>query len=334
MSAPEILVAPSEALDHAGRLVALIERQEGRVRRRYLELLRQSRQLATLEELAALLERGRVAEALQIFDDVGNALTQEVFAAYAAAGYSAAEFLRSEVDTVFDFNLANERASLFVRNERARLIRELSQQQRLATAEFLADAFQRGLAPIEQARALKRSLGLTQYQAQIIRNYRRNLEQRDVRALGRALRDRRFDSTIRRAIDTDTPLSAAQIDRMVERYRERWIQYRARTIARTETLRAASAADEELFQQAIDDGVIAAADLQNQWVARLRNTRDSHEAPLHLQIQPFGVPFRSGAGNLLRYPGDPNAPASETINCQCVVARILNSETARGRRAA
>ena len=42
------------------------------------------------------------------------------------------------------------------------------------------------------------------------------------------------------------------------------------------------------------------------------------------QLRRRGVPFRSGNGNALRYPGDPQAPASDVIQCRCRRAvRIL-----------
>jgi hypothetical protein len=41
------------------------------------------------------------------------------------------------------------------------------------------------------------------------------------------------------------------------------------------------------------------------------------------QLRAFGEPFLSGNGFELAYPGDANAPGSETINCRCVVTTTL-----------
>jgi hypothetical protein len=212
---------------------------------------------------------------------------------------------------------------------RLRLVREFTEHQRRSTQLFLEDAFRRGLAPIEQARELKRSIGLTQHQAQSVVNFRRQLERRSPAALQRQLRDRRYDSTLTRAIREDRPLTAAQIERQVDRYRERWIQYRAQTIAITESSAAASAADEELWRQAIESGEIGADELVNTWRTSGRaNRRDSHIA-MEGQQRPIGVPFTSGDGNALRFPGDPLAPASDRIRCYCVVSRELRRPTPR-----
>ena len=332
MSFAETVIAPSSPIDHAARMIALLDGMEARVRRRFLRLVRDGSALADLEAIAALIEVGAIEEAtLLLAGDIGSSLSTAIEQAYVAAGLSSAEVLRSQVDTLFDFNQANARAVNDLQLTRLRLVREFNVEQVRATNVFLQDAFRRGLAPIEQARALKDSIGLTQYQARIIQNYRGNLERRSIRALQRELRDRRFDSVVQRAIDTDIPLTTAQIDRMVKRYRERWLAFRAQTIAETETLRAASAADEELWRQAIEEGVLPAEALINTWRTSLRATRRPSHIFMEGQVRPFGVAFRSGDGNNLRYPSDPSAPASDTIRCQCVVAREIDQEVMAGR---
>ena len=50
----------------------------------------------------------------------------------------------------------------------------------------------------------------------------------------------------------------------------------------------------------------------------MRNTRDSHAALNGVEI-PENEKFRTIWGNELRYPGDPEAPAAEVINCFCVL---------------
>lgn len=56
-----------------------------------------------------------------------------------------------------------------------------------------------------------------------------------------------------------------------------------------------------------------------QWVNPLRAKEPRHE---HVAIsgskRPVGEEFLPG----LRYPGDPNAPASQTVNCHCYVREV------------
>jgi hypothetical protein len=327
---PQLVLIPDVRLDDLSRLTALLDRAEPRVRRRFIQLVDGAVGLDSLDNVAGLLQRGDVAGALRVTEEIGPGLSTALEEAYTAAGLSAATVLRSQVDTLLDFNTLNARAQASLQSNRLRLISEFGRGQRAATMEFLDDAFRRGLAPIEQARELKRSIGLTRRQARSVTNYRRLLEEGSSEALTRQLRDRRFDPSVRASIRGDRALTRAQVNRMTERYRERMVQFRARTIARTETLRAMHEGDEELWNQAVESGTINAEDIMSKWhTASDERVRGSHRA-MNGDTVPFGQPFTSGAGNLLRFPGDPFAPPSDTVNCRCVVAR----EVKRARAAA
>jgi hypothetical protein len=329
---PQIVLIPDVPLDDLGRIAALIERAEPRVRRRFLALIEGSAGLADLDRITGLLEVGRVNEALAFSEGVGEGLSNALESAYAAAGLSAAEVLRSQADTLFDFNSLNRRSVATLERNRLRLVREFNTEQRVATRVLLQDAVTRGLPPIKQARIIRGSIGLTGKQARAVTNFRSMLAStnpiRTREALTRALRDKRFDRTIARAARGELVLSAEQIDRMVARYQENYIRYRANTIARTETVAAIHAGDEELWRQAIVSGEVPADQVISTWHIANRNVRSSHRA-MNGQTRPFGEPFRSGDGNNLRFPGDPLGPAADTINCQCVVARSLKKPIRR-----
>jgi hypothetical protein len=327
---PQTAIIPEAELTALTELTGLLNRAEPRVRRRFLALVDAADALDDLDDVAAMLERGDVTAALARAEEIGPGLSAALESAYTAAGVSSAAVLRSQTDTLLEFNTLNARAQASLAGNRLRLVRQFSAGQREATMEFLDDALRRGLAPVEQARALKGSIGLTRRQAASVTNYRRLLESGSSEALTRQLRDRRFDGTLRGAISGDRTLTTAQIDRMTERYRERMVQFRARTIARTETVRAIHEGDKELWDQAVEAGVVEPADIENVWhTASDERVRSSHRA-MDGQVRSIGEAFRSGAGNELRFPGDPNAPASDTVNCRCVVARELK----RQRRAA
>jgi hypothetical protein len=306
------------------RLLGLLNAAEPRVQRRFLELIDAQREIANLERIADLLERGDFTAALSQLDEASGALSTTLEGVFAAAGLSAAELLRADTDTLIEFNQLNQRAVFSLQETRARLIRELSFQQQQATLAALVNAQVRGATLFEQARAIRDSIGLTAVQQQAVDSYRRALEAGNADALARALRDRRFDGTVARAVSGDITLSTAQIDRMVERYRQRSLAHRAETIARTESLAAIHAGDEEMWQQAIDDGIVTEESFVNQWVtvgdARVR---DSHSS-MNGQRREFKDPFISGNGARLRFPGDPRAPASEVVHCRCVLARTLS----------
>ena len=91
-------------------------------------------------------------------------------------------------------------------------------------------------------------------------------------------------------------------------------EYQARRAAQTERNRVQSQARADAMHEAAQAGVI----VTKKWSARMRNTRDSHAALNGVEI-PENEKFRTIWGNELRYPGDPEAPASEVINCFCVL---------------
>lgn len=88
----------------------------------------------------------------------------------------------------------------------------------------------------------------------------------------------------------------------------------AKRVAQTERTRVQSQARYETCQEAAQKGVVVVYE----WSARMIRTRESHAALNGKKVMD-GTPFVTIWGNLLRYPGDPSAPAREVINCFCVL---------------
>lgn len=87
--------------------------------------------------------------------------------------------------------------------------------------------------------------------------------------------------------------------------------YQARRVAQTERTRIQSQARWQAGEEAKDLGV----EIENTWRTRMVNSRDTHIA-LNGKKAKQGEYF---PGSMLRYPGDPSAPAGEVINCHCVL---------------
>lgn len=276
----------------------------------------------------ARLEQALPRDLGLLYADIDRAVAafvRETATVTVAAGEGIAELVSRAVKAPFTFESTAPTAVEMLRADGLRLVRGITDEQRAAFTEAIASGMERGDNPRVTARALRGSLGLTQRQQQAVANYRRALEQGSQNALDRALRDRRFDRTVERAVAGDTPLTSPQIDRMVDRYRERYIAYRAEVVARTEALRAVHGAAEETYRQALVRGDLDPHEIQRKWLAaRDRRTRDSHRA-MDGQLRPIGEAFRSGDGYALRHPGDPNAPASETVQCRCMVVTRLEA---------
>lgn len=309
--------------DPADRILKLIASSESRIQRAFVQAVKDAKDDIVLTRIADLLERGSMEEALRVVDSITSVMSTQISLSVVESGESTATFISNVLGSKVLFDNTNVRAISIMRQASLDLIREFTQQQTDATREALTEGIRRQLNPIDQARAFRDSIGLTQRQQQAVNNFRRLLEENPNEALTRQLRDRRFDPSVIRSISIEEPLSKEHIDRMVTRYRERYIQYRSRVIARTESLRAVHQGTEEMYRQAIESGDLEASQLTRAWDASGdANVRNSHSL-MDGQVKPFGEAFISGAGNLLRYPGDPNAPGSDTIQCRCVLTTRL-----------
>lgn len=225
------------------------------------------------------------------------------------------------VDSTFRFNLLAYNASQFVRDYELSLIKDIGQATRNAIRQSLMTDILAGVNPISTARNFRDSIGLTPRMEKAVRNFERMLREGSREALTRALRDKRFDSTILNSIKDGKPLSNKQINAMVKRYRERYLKYRAEMIARTESLRAVSMGQHLSIMQAHEAGLINGDELVRHWIfTHDAKTRHSHRSVNILN--PEGVridqPFQTELGPLM-YPRDPNGSGSNTINCRCAV---------------
>lgn len=218
------------------------------------------------------------------------------------------------MSVVFSFDARNPRVASYIEQYREQRVRELADEQAdTIRATILAGAMT-GASTETMARQVRESIGLTAAQAAQVANFRAQLVALDPKALQRQLRDRRFDPTVLRAIRDGRPLSDEQVNKMVDAYHRRYLAYRATTIARTEGVGAANnghvAALKDWLAQNPNYTVVKT------WIA----TRDARTRPDHVHLHGQVVagidsPFRCENGDTIRWPGDQDAPARQTINC-------------------
>jgi len=105
--------------------------------------------------------------------------------------------------------------------------------------------------------------------------------------------------------------------RMVGRYSERLLAFWVDVPARTETMMALGQSRNEAMRQAIASGKVAADLVTKVW----RSAGDSRVRHTHRALNGdsigFSERFASPSGTTLRFPGDPEAPISETSGCRC-----------------
>ena len=258
----------------------------------------------------------------------GKAIEQAVLAGVKATSTTQGVINGAQADFEIAIGL-NPRLEQFALTMTSTRIREIDQTTRDTIRQVLQRGLTAGDDPFAIARQIRGSIGLTRRQEAAVSNYERMLRALDPEALDRKLRDRRSDASVGRAIANDKALTDAQIRSLVDRYRDRYVKYRANVIARTESIRAVQGAQWELFQDMINKGQIDARQVRRTWI----NTNDGHVRNSHVQIpqmNPRGVgqaeTFTSPLGPIL-YPGDPSALAANTIQCRCAVfARIISRD--------
>ncbi len=92
--------------------------------------------------------------------------------------------------------------------------------------------------------------------------------------------------------------------------------YRSERIARTETVAVTNRGAMDAYEQS---GVVQ----KGEWItARDGSVRESHQ--IDGQERNLGQPFTLADGVQMDYPGDPDAPPSDIINCRCATAPVID----------
>ncbi len=267
-----------------------------RVRRRFLEAVERVRNSVTLRALQEAVESGSVARVLNTlgigemfgaFLEPMAEVLQNIFRDSARATLIEAGFEAS-------LDLLNPRSVDFLRRYQLDLIspvsvNRLGQDVRIVPAtidgirEVIVNAFERGGHPWVQARTIRDLIGLNARQARALEHFRRLQEDEGVRA--------------------------DVIQRRVDAYYRRLLNARARTIARTETIRASNAGQQEAWQQAAEQGLIDATTARRKWIV----TPDDRLCPIcraipgmNPQGAALGAPFRTPIGPRVAPPAHPN----------------------------
>lgn len=316
--------------DPEDRLNRLVDEQDARIAAIFRTAISDLRGEIDIDELADLIEQGRVNDAMDRLQLAAEHLSSASNVAFITSGESTAEFLRSAGLARIVFNQININAVAQMQRNRLDLIREFTAEQRRAASLALVSGVEAGTNPKAAARNFRDSVGLTTTQWGHVASYRAALERVGVddqaaqNALSRALRDGRGDKSVLAAARASRPIPKDKIDWMVTRYTERYVKHRAEVIGRTEALRAVHQGNEESYRQAIEAGDIRADQIRREWRTRLDGRERRTHMFLNGQTVGWGEPWVTENG-AIRYPGDPEAPARETIQCRCAILTRLTA---------
>ena len=218
----------------------------------------------------------------------------------------------------FSFDAGNASVQDYLDDTKMGLIQQITDDQRQTIHDIVQNAMTNGDSTDTMKQSIRDVIGLTASQGQNVENYRDELENLDSGALSRALRDGRMDSKIQAAIDIGEPLDPDYIDKAVEAYKNRYINFRSGVIARTESLSAANTGARQGMMQLLDDPSMDGYTVKRTWLATKDNkTRPDHAALNGTSVIGMDAEYQIPDGGTIAYPCDPNADADERIQCRC-----------------
>lgn len=324
------------------QLLELLEKYVPAIRDAIIAGIRDIRDNARLSEIIRMIELNNVEGALRalgynpsVFNQYYMTLTQ----AFNQGGLTMIAGLPKYTDdgtgvsTILRFNVRDPAAERWLTEQSSKLITSLEDDLRLVTRSVLADGLREGRNPrnvaLDLVGRIDRStghrtggaIGLGERELMWTNSVRQKLVSLDPSYLEMTLRDKRFDDIVREAIATGKPLTAAQVGKLVDRYRDNALRHRGETIGRTEALAALNRSEWESTRQALEQSGLPVAAASKIWdSAGDSRVRNSHRK---MDGQRVGIdePFVTPNGSRLMHPHDASlgAPGSEIIACRCRV---------------
>lgn len=329
-------------------LTRIATRREREMVKAFNESINNVRDNATLKEIDRLISRGdieAVLSILQLSEATFSPVIESIRQSFIIGGNTGAEQVGtiplSDGSLVARFDANTPDAQAWIQRSSSRMVVEIIEPQREMLRQVLVDGLAKGDNPRRTAldiigrvgqngRRQGGFIGLTEQQAGWVKSAREELENLDPNYLNRALRDGRFDPSIRRAIENGTPLPQKTIDSAITNMQNRAQRYRGEVIGRTESIDALRSGQWQSIQQAADNSDIPPETIKVWDATGDVRTRTDHGLADN-QERALDQPFNVG-GSLLMFPGDRSldASASQTIQCRCqAVYRVKWGSVAR-----
>lgn len=285
----------------------------------------------SVTQMAALLESASLDRVIQTV--LSDYAMDAAFARYRAqlqltmqrtVPWAALALPTTEARVGVAFDVLNPRILSALRVLDSRVMQVVKDGTREAFRAFVEQGFRAGKAPAAIARAVKDWIGLAPNQLAAIDNFRTLLETGDRAALTRQLRDRRFDPTVKKATTPPTsatpgtppvppkPLTAPQIDKMVDAYRERMKAHNANVLAKTAAQDAMKLGNKATWIDAEAKGFVPRGSVRRRWI---HLDAQPHPRPTHQAMQGQTVGLNEPYSN-----GDNYAGEHDPWNCHCLDA--------------
>lgn len=234
------------------------------------------------------------------------------------------------------FDLVNPESTRFAREHAGELVAQVTDETKDAIKVLVEQAFTRGVPPAELAEQIKQIVGLTTRQAGFVETYRTaigDLQTETIRSLDGTTITRKLTATdlqlmatksdeelyyLARGLQSDEPIARmfrqdvvdnlrtrlatgkeftdAELGKMANTYRDRLVDERAYTIARTESLNAAVKGQQNLWSQGVEQGLIIPERMEQFWTTSKDSRVCEICAPMQGRTADIGEPFDTPIG--------------------------------------
>lgn len=305
--------------------------------REAVEAIKSSIVIARVVERLERHDISGAVEAMQIEPEAFAALDLALQEAFNAGGINAVgEFPTVKDDqgnrVIWRFGVRNPSAEAILRDLSSTMVTHVTEDQKLGIRYALEQGLARGSNPRStaldvvgrQSKITGRRgggvIGLTRHQIEYIERARENLRSGDPDLMKQYMalktRDRRFDRTVALAIREGKPVPLDMLSKIIGRLSDKALLLRGEMLSRTETMMALGSSRDEAMRQQIEAGKIAGQDVRKIW----RSAGDSRVRHTHKALNGKSVGMDEAfvsSGAVIRFPGDPKAPISETSGCRC-----------------
>jgi hypothetical protein len=183
------------------QFLKLLSSEQKSIQRAFLSMLRRVDEDLSDAQIEKWVREKDIRAFVKFFSDYVEEFAAEMPKSFVRAARKEIESLTAEgafgVGKVkIGFDPGDKAAAKTIEASRLRLVREMKNTQKDAVRSAISRSLKMGHNPKDAAREFRNSIGLTRNQLAAVDNYQDALERGSTQALDRALRDKRFDSTV------------------------------------------------------------------------------------------------------------------------------------------
>lgn len=276
----------------------LAARNERAIKNGFQQAVVNSQEAIVLSDLSQAIANGDIFGAEQAtrpdkFESELTSVTNGYNEAFAAGANSAHSELPKRMQKLGNsIDMLSPAATGLLNEEGSRLVTNVSDQTRLAITESLEDVVLRGVPPTRAARQIRGLVGVNRVQARALIRQREALEEAGTKQ--------------------------SVIDNILERRTKKMIRQRAKTIARTEAIRAVGQGRQRMWDQLGEEGVVP-PETQKKWITALDERVGSDHRAMHGETvgvnDPFFIPE---TGQSVQVPNESRP------NCRCTAILLFD----------